>query len=73
LKRPECKTATNLYYFTLYSSGVFRMGQNLMAGMLFIGMAIGTYIPVLPAPLDIINPFLGLIFLIVGVIFFIKG
>ena len=39
--------------------------------MLFLGMGIGNFIPALPAPVDFLNPFLGLVFLVIGVAFLI--
>ncbi|MDP6671067.1 MAG: hypothetical protein QGI60_04595 [archaeon] len=49
------------------------MGEKQLVGMLLLGMAIGTYLPPLPEPVSAINPFVGLIFLVLGVIMFIKG
>lgn len=42
-------------------------------GMLFIGVAIGVIIPALPEPITIVQPFVWLIFFIIGVILLIKG
>ncbi len=41
-------------------------------GMLLLGVAIGTLIPKLPAPLDLIQPFVWVAFLIVGLVLMIK-
>lgn len=49
------------------------MGEKQLVGMLLLGMAIGTYLPPLPEPASIIAPYLGLIFLVLGVAMFIKG
>ena len=46
---------------------------NHNLGILFIGVGIGRYIPGLPAPIDLINPYIGLIFLILGVVLVMKG
>ena len=52
------------------------MADNQSVGMLMIGLAIGSFIPRdLPAPGDVLNPFmpfLGFIFLILAIILFIK-
>ena len=42
-------------------------------GMLFLGLAIGSIIPALPAPLTIAQPFVWLIFFVIAVILFFKG
>jgi hypothetical protein len=49
------------------------MGDQHGLGMLFIGVAIGVIIPNLPAPLQIIQPFVWLIFFVIGVVLLIKG
>ena len=49
------------------------MGERQAVGMLLLGMAIGSYLPNLPDPVSVINPYLGLIFLVLAVILFIKG
>lgn len=43
-----------------------------VAGMFLIGIGVGLYIPGLPAPVNIINPYLGLVFVILGVIAFLR-
>lgn len=52
------------------------MAENQMVGMLMLGLSIGSFIPRdLPAPADMLNPFmpfLGFIFLIIAIILFIK-
>ena len=47
------------------------MGNNI--GMLLLGVAIGSIIPPFPAPLDIANQYIWIIFLVVGIILLIKG
>ncbi len=49
------------------------MGNNQLVGMLLLGMAIGTYLPDFPEPLAKINPFLGIILLVIAVILFVKS
>ena len=49
------------------------MGEQHGLGMLFIGVAIGAIIPKLPAPLELLQPFVWLIFFIVGVFLLVKG
>ncbi|MDO8627634.1 MAG: hypothetical protein Q7K42_04165 [Candidatus Diapherotrites archaeon] len=44
-----------------------------LAGLFLLGIAVGTFIPALPKPLDIIQPFLGLILIIVAAVLIIKG
>ncbi len=48
------------------------MAQSLASGIL-IGIGIGMYLPSLPAPLDVINIYLGLILIIIGLIVLIKS
>jgi hypothetical protein len=48
------------------------MTQSLASGIL-IGIGIGTYLPSLPAPLNIINTYLGLILIIIGLILLIRS
>jgi len=45
--------------------------DKFAVAMLFLGMGIGNFIPPLPAPVEFINPYLGLVFLAIGVIFLI--
>ena len=45
------------------------MLEKFNAALLFIGMGLGGLITSLPAPLDVLNPYLALVFLIVGVVF----
>ena len=46
---------------------------NHNLGILLLGIGIGRYIPSLPEPLGFINPFIGLIFILLGVILVMKG
>lgn len=48
------------------------MPERLTIGMFFIGLAVGLYFPAFPAPLSIINPYLGIIFLVVAVILLVR-
>ncbi|MBS3061336.1 MAG: hypothetical protein J4215_02020 [Candidatus Diapherotrites archaeon] len=41
-------------------------------GMLMLGVAIGTLIPKLPAPIDLLQPYFWLVFFVVGLILLIK-
>lgn len=52
--------------------GVFGM-TNKDIGMLMLGVAIGSIIPGFPAPLDMVNQYVWVAFLIVGLILLIKG
>ena len=45
--------------------------DKFSVGMLFIGAALGRLITGLPAPLDAINSYLSIIFIVVGIIFLI--
>ena len=45
--------------------------DKFSVGMLFIGAGLGSLINELPAPLDVLNPFLTVVFFLVGVIFLI--
>ncbi len=49
------------------------MAENKLIGMLFIGAAIGFYLPALPEPLTPINAYIGIMFLLIAVLLFIKG
>ena len=46
---------------------------NKDIGMLMLGVAIGSIIPGFPAPLDRINQYVWVIFLVVGLILLVKG
>ncbi len=46
--------------------------DKFAVGMLFIGAGLGGLIKELPAPLDVINPYLSIIFLVIGVLFLIS-
>ncbi|MBU0662467.1 MAG: hypothetical protein ABH854_00830 [Candidatus Diapherotrites archaeon] len=41
-------------------------------GMFLIGAALGIFMPSLPAPLNGFSPYIGIIFLAIGLYFFIK-
>ncbi len=41
-------------------------------GMLLLGVAIGTLIPDLPGPFDLFQPYLWVVFLVVGIVLLIK-
>tara|TARA_Y100000310_G_scaffold59310_1_gene54656 strand:- start:80 stop:235 length:156 start_codon:yes stop_codon:yes gene_type:complete len=45
--------------------------DKFAVAMLFLGMGIGNFIPALPEPISILDPFLGLVFLGIGVVFLI--
>lgn len=60
-KNPEC----------LMDMAMSETGKEL--GMLFFGLMIGSVIPGLPAPLNIIQPYLWVIFLIIAIVLFLKG
>jgi len=46
--------------------------MNAEAGLFLIGLGVGTYIPTLPKPINVIQPFLGLVIILVGVLLLIK-
>lgn len=46
--------------------------DKFAVGMLFIGAGLGGLIKSLPAPADFLNPYLSVVFLIVGVLFLIS-
>ncbi len=46
--------------------------MNNEAGLFLIGLGVGMYIPVLPKPINVIQPFLGLIVILIGVLLMIK-
>jgi hypothetical protein len=41
-------------------------------GLFLIGLGVGTYIPLLPSPLDVIQPYLGLVVILIGVLIMVK-
>ncbi len=47
--------------------------SKLLASGILIGIGIGTYIPSLPGPLSIINAYIGLILIIVGILLLISA
>ncbi|MBN1160307.1 MAG: hypothetical protein JXA43_03735 [Candidatus Diapherotrites archaeon] len=51
------------------------MAKNMMQliGFLLLGMGVGRYIPGLPEPLNVINPWIGIILIIIGIFFLIKN
>lgn len=42
------------------------------AGLFLIGIGVGLYVPAMPKPIDVIQPFLGLIIILIGVMLLIK-
>jgi len=42
-------------------------------GLFMIGIGVGLYIPNLPDPVTILQPFLGLIFVIIGILLMLRG
>ena len=42
------------------------------AGLFLIGMALGTFLS-LPAPLAVISPYIGIIFVVLGVVMLLKS
>ncbi len=46
---------------------------NKEIGMLLLGIAIGKIIPNFPAPLDLLNQYIWIIFLVVGLLLLIRG
>ena len=48
------------------------MSQSLVGGIL-LGIGIGVYIPSLPGALAVINNYIGLIFIIVGLILLLRS
>ena len=49
------------------------MSNGTAVGMFLIGIAVGLYMPGLPSPVNILQPYIGLVLIVVGVILFIKG
>ena len=48
-------------------------GESMDAvGLFMIGIGVGLYIPHLPEPASILQPFLGLIFVIIGILLMIR-
>ena len=45
--------------------------DKMYVAMLFLGMGLGGIITALPAPADILNPYLTIIFFIIGIIFLV--
>jgi hypothetical protein len=46
--------------------------MNAEAGLFLIGLGIGMYVPTLPKPISVIQPFLGMIVILLGVLLLIK-
>jgi len=49
---------------------MFAIDKSSVA-MIFIGAGLGGLITTLPAPLDILNPYLTVVFFLIGVVFLI--
>lgn len=49
------------------------MGNNQLVGMLLLGIAIGQYLPSLPAPIDVYQTYLGIVLIVFAIILFVKG
>ena len=47
--------------------------SKLAAGMLLIGIGVGYYLPNFPEPISIINPYIGLALIIIGVAVLLKA
>ncbi|HZX20302.1 MAG TPA: hypothetical protein VFF13_04790 [archaeon] len=45
--------------------------DKFSVAMLFVGAGLGSLIPGFPAPLDVLNPSITIVFLILGVIFLV--
>jgi len=48
------------------------MVERISVAMLSLGIMIGLILPNFPAPLDLINPYLWIIFLVIAIILFVK-
>lgn len=46
--------------------------MNAEAGLFLIGLGVGMYVPTLPKPINVIQPFMGLIVILLGVLLLIK-
>lgn len=49
------------------------MSSKIAPGMLLIGIGVGFYLPGLPAQASIVNPYIGMILIIVGIIALLKA
>ena len=49
------------------------MPDKAAVGMFLIGIGLGSYIPKFPAPLDILNPWFGLILIALGILLLVKN
>lgn len=47
------------------------MFEKFNVALLFIGAGLGGIITSLPAPLDVVNPYLSVVFLLIGVVFLV--
>ena len=49
--------------------------KNMMqlVGFLLLGMGVGKYFPSFPEPLNVINPWVGIILIILGIFLLIKN
>ncbi len=43
------------------------------AGLFLIGMGVGMYLPLLPEPISTVQPFLGIIVIVIGLLLMIKN
>lgn len=64
------KNRENNNIFAKFKGGFL---ANREIGMLLLGVTVGKIIPSLPAPLDIINPYLWVVFLVVGLFLLVRG
>ena len=46
---------------------------NKEIGMLLIGIAIGSMIPQLPRPVDLLQPYVWIVFLVIGIVLLIRS
>jgi hypothetical protein len=60
-------------YFFKQKRHITNMNNGSLAGIFCIGIGIGLGLPSLPAPLNVLNPWLWIIFGVVGIILIIKG
>lgn len=44
-----------------------------LVGMLLLGIAIGQYIPSLPAPANTVQQYLGIVLIVLAIVLFIKS
>lgn len=48
------------------------MVEKISLAMLSLGIMIGLILPSFPAPLNVLNPYLWIIFLVIAIVFFLK-